>query len=507
VFGVSLSGTEADLVAVEARFESVEGMRTQLALSGLPDAVIRESRRRLLAALQAHGLGVPQGRLVVNLAPAGLRKGGEGLDLPLALGAAAACGHLSPRMLHGTLFLGELGIDGTIHPVPGGFAAAEAAKKAGIRHLVCPPTTAQEAACLPGVRVFSGPNLRRVVGWAASREGLETASAPPAEAPPDTALPSPRLAGIRGQAQGKHALSVAAAGGHALFMIGPPGIGKSLLARALIELLPAPTIEERLEITRVLSVVGRWPGGLARTRPYRAPHHTTSFAGLIGGGSPPRAGEITLAHRGVLFLDELPEFRREALEALRQPLETGTVVLARAARTVELPAAVHLVAAANPCPCGYRAHPRLACKCTPGEVHRYLRRISGPLLDRIDLRVALQPPTVSELAPSPARSEGSSGGGAPPLESTIARARALMHRRQGAHSNAALDADGLDRHAPLTPAIRELLARVADTRELSARALQSLRRVARTLADLDGNEEVEVDHVAQAVFLRAPLAP
>ncbi len=502
VYGVSLVGTEADLVAVEARFEAEEKMRTQLSLSGLPDAVIRESRGRLLAALTENRLHIPNGRLFLNLAPAGLRKGGEGLDLPLALGAAAACGHLNPSMLRGTLFLGELGIDGTIHAVPGGFAAAEAAQRAGIKRVVCAPRTASEAACLPGMEVLAGSSLRAIVGWAVTKEGLARARPPE----PLEQEPGPRvatgLAQIRGQATGKHALSVAAAGGHALFLIGTPGIGKSLLARSLIELLPPPELSERLEITRVLSAMGQWPGGLARERPFRAPHHTTSFAGLIGGGSPPHAGEITLAHRGVLFLDELPEFRREALEALRQPLESGSVLIARASRAIEFPSNVHLVCAANPCPCGYRGHPRLTCKCSQAEVSRYRRRISGPLLDRIDLRVELTPPTLEELASPSLNRHGRNGT---TIESRVERARARMRTRQGNVHNARLNTEGLDQHVPLNQATQELLTRICETRELSARAIQSLRRVARTLADLRGQVRVNHEHLAEALALRAPL--
>lgn len=508
VFGVSLVGIEADLVSVEARFEPVQRMRTQLQLSGLPDAVIRESRSRLMAALEENQLHIPNGKLVLNLAPAGLKKGGEGLDLPLALGAAAACGHMSPRMLSGTLFLGELSIDGRVHPVPGGFAAAEAAKRAGIKRIVCAPATAAEAVCLPDIEVLAGNDLRQIVHWVVNKQGLERVRAPRGdEGDPQGKQASVRtsraLAEVRGQAAGKHALAVAATGGHALFFMGPPGIGKSLLARALIELLAPPRLEERLDITRVLSALGRWPGGLASERPYRAPHHTTSHAGLIGGGSPPHAGEITLAHCGVLFLDELPEFRREVLEALRQPLETGSVLIARASRTVEFPANFHLVCAANPCPCGYRGHPKLTCKCSPNEVWRYRRRISGPLLDRMDLRVELAPPGIEELAQS--TSEKPSTPTNKTIEGRICEARSRMRRRQDGLCNAQLDTDGLDAHAPLHPASRAFFAKVAETRALSARGVQSLRRVARTLADLQGRKEVHEIHLAEALALRAPL--
>jgi magnesium chelatase family protein len=274
-----------------------------------------------------------------------------------------------------------------------------------------------------------------------------------------------------------------------------------MLARRLPTLLPEPALEERLEITRVLSATGRWPGGLARERPLRAPHHTVSYAGLVGGGSPPVAGEITLAHGGVLFLDELPEYRREALEALRQPLESGRVLISRAGRRLELPARFQLVAAMNPCPCGYQGHPRVPCRCPPAVVERYLRRLSGPLLDRIELRVEVRAPTLEELVPA-AGSPAPAIRGAQ-LRQRVVRAAQAAHERQGGRRNAALDAEELDRHAPLDGAGRALLERAARLRGLSARAVVALRRVARTLADLDERGAVSAEHLARALALRA----
>ena len=354
VYGISLAGTQADLVTVEARFERGERQRTEVVLSGLPDPVIRESRGRLLSALEENRLRLPQGRLILHLSPAGLRKAGGCLDLPLALGAAAAAGHLAPDACAGAVFLGEMGIDGRLFAVPGGLAAAERAHRAGIGTVVAPPATAEEAACFPSVRALAARHLAEVVGWAATGEGLVEVQ-PPSPAEDEDGIREEALrravaalGGVRGQPAGKRCLTVAAAGGHGMLLLGPPGTGKSLLARTLVHFLPPPRLEERLEITRVLSAAGRWPRGLAEERPFRAPHHTTSYAGLVGGGNPPAPGEITLAHRGVLFLDELPEFRRESLEALRQPLESGRVVLSRAARPLELPAAFQLVCAPAP---------------------------------------------------------------------------------------------------------------------------------------------------------------
>ena len=501
--GACLAGAGAELVTVEARFEPADKQRTEVVLTGLPDPVLRESRGRLLCALDAAGMHVPQGRLFLNLVPAARRKTGGMLDLALALAGATAIGHLHPRALDGHLFLGELGIDGRLHDVPGGLAAADAARGAGTAVVVGPPATAAEAAALPGVLAYAARDLTEVLGIVGGEE-LPAPLAPPLElapaAPEMNGAAHRALDQVRGHAAAKRALAVAAAGGHGLLLVGPPGTGKTLLARALPELLPPLDAMERLDVTRVLSAAGRWPGGLASKRPFRAPHHTTSYAGLVGGGAPPGPGEATLAHRGVLFLDELPEFRREALEALRQPLEGGVVHLARAGHQVELPARFQLVCAMNPCPCGYRGHPRVPCRCAPSQVERYRQRISGPLLDRIDLRIEVQAPAPAELGVAP--DPGSAGA---VLARAVSGARARMTGRQGGRANAALDSDDLDRWVPLAGELGRLAERATERRGLSARALQSLRRVARTLADLAEEESVGAAHLAEALALRAPL--
>lgn len=518
VLGACLYGTGAELVTVEARFDRRDRGRTEVVLTGLPDPVLRESRGRIESALEENGLKLDGGRLFLNLVPAARRKSGEILDLPLALGAAAASGHFDAKVLKGALFLGELGIDGRLHAVPGGLAAAMAARAAGLKRLFAPPATAAEAASIGELQVFGARHIAQVLAHLTSNgPGLPRLS-PPVDV--DLARACPSLDDVRGLASAKYALAVAAAGGHGLLFVGPPGAGKSMLASRLVSLLPPPSLEERLEITRVLSAAGRWPGGLARERPYRAPHHTISYAGLVGGGANVMAGEITLAHRGVLFLDELPEFRREVLEALRQPLESGSVLISRAARQIEMPARFQLVAAMNPCPCGYLGHPRIPCPCPPSFVQRYRRRISGPLLDRIDMCVEVTPPSVEELVPRGERVEASAAlfpeatvpPSGPPadereasLRARVLQALALAHTRQGSRKNADLAAADLDQFAPLDADARKLVTAVVDHRGLSARAVQSLRRVARTIADLEAVDRLCGDHMAQALALRAQV--
>jgi magnesium chelatase family protein len=488
----ALEGVTSREVTVEADVR--QGLPT-FTLVGLPDRSIRESRERVRAALLNSELRFPQMRITVNLAPANLRKAGPGFDLAIAVAVLAASGEVPVNALDGCGLSGELSLSGDLRPVRGALGTALGARDAGQRRLLMPVENAPEAALVEELEVFGVPSLARLADLLHDRWRPErVAAAEPAEPSPDAI---PDLADVRGQEDAKRALEIAAAGGHNMLMVGPPGAGKTMLARRLPGILPPPTTEEALEITQVQSAAGLTRGRLVVERPFRAPHHTTSPQGLVGGGSSPRPGEITLAHRGVLFLDELAEFARDALDALRQPLEDGTVHIMRGQRAIEFPARTMLVAACNPCPC---AKPPDRCTCGPIERGRYARRLSGPLLDRIDLVCQVEPAPLVELV-RPKRGESVSAA-------TRERVMAARNRQRvrlegtGAACNGDMDARLTRRLVRLEPDARTRLLSVPARLVLSGRGHDRVLRVARTIADLEGRDRVEGRDVDEALGYR-----
>jgi magnesium chelatase family protein len=459
---------------------------------GLPDAAVREARERVRAALANCGFEFPLRRIVANLAPASLRKVGPGLDLPIAVALLVASGQLEWERLPRLAMVGELALDGSVRPIPGVLAIAEAAREQGAEAILVPAENGSEAALVEGIEVLALDTLAQVGSMAA---GEWTPACPQALSLPSAPRPgAPDLADLRGQPHLRYALEVAAAGGHSLLMVGPPGAGKSLAAGRLPSILPPLGSEEALEVARIASACGRLGVGFAGGRPFRAPHHTVSPAGLVGGGNPPGPGEATLAHRGVLFRDELCAFRRDSLEALRAPLETGWVAISRAGATRRLPCRFMLVAASNPCPCG-RGEADPECSCAPLAVRRYQGRLSGALADRLDLLVAIRQPSAAEIGGPPG--EPSSA-----VRERVARARERQEARLGAgRSNAEMTPEEA-RECALEEDAAALLAETYKRRRLSGRAHDRVLRLARTIADLAGTESVGRDQIAQALQLR-----
>jgi magnesium chelatase family protein len=491
-----LVGIQAPPVSVEVHLAN--GLPA-FTIVGLPDAQLKESRERVRAALLQSGFEFPQRRITINLAPADLPKGSGRFDLPIAIGILAAQAGLPAHRLAEIELMGELSLTGDLKPIHGSLILALAARRdAPERSMVLPRQSAAEAVATGHAHLLAAGSLAEVWAHLIGTAPLPRAHGP--EAPHKPPAPLPDLADVRGQAGARRALEIAAAGGHHLLFIGHPGTGKSMLARRLPGILPAMTDDEALDAAALhaLSVPG-WHAGLWGHRPFRAPHHSASGVALIGGGSPPRPGEVSLAHGGVLFLDEVGEFRRDALEVLREPLETRRASLSRAARSADYPAAFQLVAAMNPCPCGWMAHPSQQCRCSPDEVRRYRQRLSGPLLDRIDLIVAMEaidPSCLTRTSPS----EPSA-----PVRERVQQARARALSRQGL-ANAELPDALTDLHCALSPDARSILERAIRVHALSARAVPRLLRVARTCADLEGAPTLAASHLSEAIRWRLPLA-
>ena len=499
VFGAAVQGIDATIVTIEVN--SSRGIK--FFLVGLPDSAVKESHERIISALQVNGYKFPTRQIVVNMAPADIRKEGSSYDLPLAIGILASAEEVRSEKLSEYLIIGELSLDGSLQPIKGALPIAISARAQGFKGFILPKQNAKEAAVVNNLHVYGVENIKEVIEFFNGERELEPTIVHTREEffqhqgnyPYD-------FADVKGQESVKRALEVAAAGGHNLIMIGSPGSGKSMMAKRLPSILPPLSLAESLETTKIHSVAGKLNknDSLIATRPFRSPHHTISQVAMVGGGSNPQPGEISLAHNGLLFLDELPEFNRSVLEVLRQPLEDRHISISRARYSLDYPASFMLVASMNPCPCGYYTHPTKPCVCNPGQVHRYLNRISGPLLDRIDIQIEIVPVPFEKMA------EQKPGESSAVIRERVIKARKIQEERfanhPGIYCNAQMESKLLQQYAVPDTQGLQLLRNAMSRLNLSARAYDRILKVARTIADLEGASSIKPHHLAEAIGYR-----